>query len=57
MNLKTKIADLNSKVLELNNNLRDKERTIIDLNKKLVRKDVFVLDSIILLQNLSVMGL
>lgn len=34
--LKEKINDLNSRISELNNSLRDKERTILDLNKKLV---------------------
>ena len=40
-NLKEKINELNSRVAELNNGLRDKERTIHDLNKKLVRLHVF----------------
>ncbi|XP_066951894.1 rootletin-like isoform X2 [Macrobrachium rosenbergii] len=34
-NLKEKINELNSRIAELNNGLRDKERTITELNKKL----------------------
>ena len=34
--LKEKINDLNSRISELNNSLRNKDRTIQDLNKKLV---------------------
>ena len=38
-NLKEKINELNYKVSDLNNTLRDKERCILELNRKLVSFD------------------